>query len=358
MKCPKCNFENDIGSNFCGNCGSSLKINNYQNVFSSNNTNESSIEHDENKTIDSQYAESEIFTKYSSENLDKIFSENKFTLGQINKIKSFIEKNNDENLIEKLIQDEISNNKYQNELLDDEYELLLEFSKKIMIDDLNEVGVDFIQDNGSKTITTTQMKTVQEEVPVVKQKHGGLAKGAATLGFGLIGLAGTSGVKTEMQTVEKQVPIQVQKTVEDRVDVTLMVKDDRLEINHNNLKTIVNFSEIDDITQENGFIYLKTNKDMITLKQKDRYFSNLLTRSLSENIYYLKNYKAIKNEYIDKFSNDLNNVWISEILALNTDNNELSEIDKIELIKEYHSLKESGIITEEEFEKKKHDLLN
>ena len=68
--------------------------------------------------------------------------------------------------------------------------------------------------------------------------------------------------------------------------------------------------------------------------------------------------KAIKNKYADKFSNDLNDVWISEISSFNDQNSNLSEMDKIELIKKYHSLKESGIITEDEFEKKKHELLN
>ena len=97
---------------------------------------------------------------------------------------------------------------------------------------------------------------------------------------------------------------------------------------------------------------------MITLKNWDEYYSDLLTKSLSENIYYLKNYKAIKNKYLDKFSNDLNNVWISEISTPTINDNEPSEIDKIELIKKYHSLKESGIITEKEFEKKKQELLN
>ena len=37
MKCPECNSENDDGSNFCVNCGSKLKINNYHGVFSSKN---------------------------------------------------------------------------------------------------------------------------------------------------------------------------------------------------------------------------------------------------------------------------------------------------------------------------------
>lgn len=357
MKCPQCNSENNDESNFCINCGSKLKITNYHDVFSSNNSDQSLTEPEENKTIDYQYAESSAPTTYSSDKLEKIFSENKFTIGQINKIKSFIEKNNDEDSIEKLIKDEISNNEHHDELLDDEYELLLDFSKKIMMDDLNEDGVLFIQDNGSKTITKTEMRTVKEEVPVVKQKHGGLTKGAATLGFGLIGLAGTSGVKTEMKTVEKQVPVQVQKTVKDTTNVRLIIKDNRLELKHNDLKTIFNFNEIDEITHENKFVYLKTNREMITLKRWDKYFSDLLTKSLSENIYYLKNYKAIKNKYIDKFSDDLNNIWISEISTSNIDNNEPSEIDKIELIKEYHSLKESGIITEEEFEKKKQELL-
>ena len=220
-----------------------MKINNYHGVFSSKDSNQFFSEQNEIKTIDYQYAESSDDSTYSSENLEKIFSENKFTIGQINKIKSFIKKNNDENSIEKLIQDEISNNKHQNELLDEEYEILLEFSKKIMMDDLNEDGVLFIRDNGSKTITTTQMRTVKEEVPVVKQKHGALTKGAATLGFGLIGLAGTSGVKTEMKTVEKQVPVQVQKTVKDTTNVRLMIKDNRLEIKRDDLKTIINLAK-------------------------------------------------------------------------------------------------------------------
>jgi len=358
MKCHECNFENDAESNFCMNCGTKLKNNNSEDASSSKKSNQYLTETGENKTIDYPYAQNNTSLTYSSDKLDKIFSENRFTVGQINKVKTFIEANNNENDIEKLIQDEISNNKNHDKLLDEEYELLLEFSKDMMMDDLKEKGVKFIRDYGSKTITTTQMKTVKEQVPVVKQKHGGLAKGAATLGFGLIGLAGTSGTKTEMETVEKQVPIQVQKTVKDTVNVILKVKDNRIEIKQNNLKTIINFSEIDEVTQENNFIYLKTNKEMITLKQWSKYFSDLITKSLSENIYYLKNYKAIKNKYLDKFYKDLNDVWISEIYSYNTENKEPSEIDKIELIKKYHSLKESGIITEEEFEKKKQELLN
>ena len=342
MKCPECNYENDAESNFCINCGSKLKIN----------------EQDDVKTIDYQYTPVNVSLEPSFEKYDKIFSENNFTIGQINKIKTFIKENNDEESIDKLIQEENSNNKNRDELSDDEYESLLEFSKKIMIDELNADGVPFLQDRGSKTVTRTQMRTVTEEVPVVKQKHGALTKGAATLGFGLIGLAGTSGVKTEMESIEKQVPIQVQKTVNDIIEVKLIVKDDRLEIKHKDLKEIVNFNQIDNISQENRYIYVKTDKEMITLKKVNKYFSELLTKSLSENIYYLKNYKAIKNKYADKFFTDLNEVWISEISSFNDQNSNLSEIDKIELIKKYHSLKESGIITEDEFEKKKHELLN
>ena len=342
MKCPECNYENDAESNFCIYCGSKLKYN----------------EHNETKTIDYQYAPSNVTPAPSTEKYEMIFSENNFTIGQINKIKTFIEKNNDEEIIDKLIQEEISNNQNLDELSDDEYESLLEFSKKIIIDELNGSGVPFLQDRGSKTVTRTQMRTVTEEVPVVKQKHGALTKGAATLGFGLIGFAGTSGVKTEMESVEKQVPIQVQKTVNDIIEVKLMVKDKRLEIKHNDLKEIVNFNQIEDISQENRYIYIKTDKETITLKKVNKYFSELLTKSLSENIYYLKNYKAIKNKYAAKFSNDLNDVWISEISSFNDQNSNLSEMDKIELIKKYHSLKESGIITDDEFEKKKHELLN
>ncbi len=358
MKCPNCNFENDSASNFCINCGSKLKVNDFGAESYSNDLKYSPMTSNENKIISSQYDASNDMSIYSSEDLNNIFSENKFTIGQINKIQSFIKENNDKSTIEKLINEEISKNNHQNKLLDEEYDFLFEFSKKIMIDDLNQDGVPFIRENGSKTITTTKMKTITEEIPVVKQKHGGLVKGAATLGFGLIGLAGTSGVKTEMQTVEKQVPIQVQENVKDTTNVILSIKDNRLEIRENDLKTIINFNKIEEITEENNFIYIKSDKEMINLKICDNYFADLLTKSLSENIYYLKDYHAITNNYLNIFSKDLNNVWISEILAFNIEEAEPSEIDKIELIKEYYSLKESGIITEEEFQKKKQELLN
>ena len=78
MKCPECNFENDDESNFCVNCGNKLKIDNHDNITSSNVSNQSLSEDDEPKTIDYQYAESNDSSKYSSENLDRIFSENKF----------------------------------------------------------------------------------------------------------------------------------------------------------------------------------------------------------------------------------------------------------------------------------------
>lgn len=366
MKCPECNFENGEDYIFCANCGNKLKINDSWDISSSNDSNQS---FKENKTIDYQYAEDyvdyvdsddSVDSVDSSNNLDKIFSENNFTIGQINKIKLFLEENDDEDSLENLIQEEISNNEYYKQLLPNEYELLLEFSKKRMWDDLESNGISFIKDNGSRTITKTEMRSIKEEVPVVKQKHGGLTKGAATLGFGLIGLAGTSGVKTEMQTVEKQVPVQFEKTVKDTIDVKLMIKNNRLEIKQDNLKTIINFSEIDEITYENRFIYIKTNSEMIVLNQNDDYFRDLITDALSENIYYLKNYKLIKVLYLDDFSNDLNNMWISEILSYNVNNNndnKPSEMDKIELIEKYYSLKESGIITDEEFKKKKQELL-
>jgi hypothetical protein len=379
MKCPECNFENGDDFIFCTNCGNKLKTNDSDDIGSSNDLNlsteeKNTIEHlcskyninpegffdDRDRIVsdDSDKIVSDDQDMIVSDDYDRIFSDNNFTIGQINKIKSFMEENDDEDGIKKLIQDEISNNKYCKQLSDKEYKLLLEFSKKVMWDDLNGKGISFTKDNGLKTVTRTEMRTVKEEVPVVKQKHGALTKGAATFGFGLIGLAGTSGVKTEMKTVEKQVPVQVERNVKDIANVTLMLNDNRLEIKENNSKSIFNFSEIVDITYENRFIYIKANNETIMLEQKGKYFSDLITDALSENIYYLKDYSRIKTLYFDDFSKDLHNAWISKILSYDVDDNEPSELDKIDLIKKYHELKESGIITEEEFEKKKQELLN
>ena len=120
MKCPNCNFENDSVSNFCINCGTKLKVNDFGVESYSNDLNYSPITSSENKIIYSQYDESNDMSIYSSEDLNNIFSENKFTIGQINKIQSFIKENHDKSSIDELIKDEISNNNHQNKLLDKE----------------------------------------------------------------------------------------------------------------------------------------------------------------------------------------------------------------------------------------------
>ncbi|MBR1611846.1 MAG: zinc ribbon domain-containing protein [Methanobrevibacter sp.] len=55
-------------------------------------------------------------------------------------------------------------------------------------------------------LTSTEVFTIKDdyyetvETPVIQNKHGGLTKGVATLGFGLIGYAATSGVKQTVST--------------------------------------------------------------------------------------------------------------------------------------------------------------
>ena len=51
MKCPNCNFENDSVSNFCINCGTKLKVNDFGVESYSNDLNYSPITSSENKII-------------------------------------------------------------------------------------------------------------------------------------------------------------------------------------------------------------------------------------------------------------------------------------------------------------------
>ena len=53
------------------------------------------------------------------------------------------------------------------------------------------------------------VKATFPEEELVLKSHGGLAKGAATLGFGLVGLAATSGVKQKKQKKTIKTDLQV-----------------------------------------------------------------------------------------------------------------------------------------------------
>ena len=73
---------------------------------------------------------------------------------------------------------------------------------------LNSVKKDLKKMFNSHGISASDVTTVKSsyydtvETPVVQNKHGGLTKSAAFLGFGFLGLAATSGVKTTIESKE------------------------------------------------------------------------------------------------------------------------------------------------------------
>lgn len=74
-------------------------------------------------------------------------------------------------------------------------EIIFDTFKKDLTDEFNSGNVSA---EGVVIIKDSQYDVV--ETPVIQDKHSGVTKGFATLGFGLIGLAATSGVKTTMET--------------------------------------------------------------------------------------------------------------------------------------------------------------
>lgn len=211
---------------------------------------------------------------------------------------------------------------------------------------LKETGIDFIilEYIPEQTVTETR----------VKNKHGTGTRIVATGLFGIFGLAGTGGVKT--QTYNRTIPgkyiiKEIFKVKE--VYTGLVIQ----EIDENGEKPIKELNWNNIIGMDNDFNLNITDAKPILLSD----FDDSTIQECIENIYLKKireNNPLRDNIDFNKMKNLTLKVFRKYINTKSRGKQTNSTYNEAQEIENFYNLKEKGIITEEEFEKKKKQILN
>lgn len=167
----------------------------------------------------------------------------------------------------------------------------------------------------------------------VVSSSGGLTKGAATLGFGLVGMAATSGTKTKVKTEYKP---NIRVAVKDQGLILYKAAPDKSNVN-------IDWNMIADCEYK-GEKFVKTEDFNII-------FVNGHRMGIVANTKHNK-----KDAGKQLYEIVQNNMCGSETDAWENNPDENTASDAEELLK-WHELYEKGVISEEEFEAKKKELL-
>lgn len=167
----------------------------------------------------------------------------------------------------------------------------------------------------------------------VVSSHGGLTKGAATLGFGLVGMAATSGTKTKVKTEYKP---NIRVAVKDQGLILYKAAPDKSNVN-------IDWNMIADCEYK-GDKFVKTEDCSVV-------FVNGHRMGIVANTKHNK-----KDAGKQLYEIIQNNMCGSETDAWENDSEENAASDADELLK-WHELYEKGVISQEEFEAKKKELL-
>lgn len=240
----------------------------------------------------------------------------------------------------------------------------LSFIKTKLTNAFNNKGIS-IED--VETIEGSYYKTV--ETPVIQNKHGGLAKGAATLGFGLVGLAATSGVK---QTTSTKKVLQKGKythrriTVKDKHIVLKTYQDTSLNLGFNHqsdniTKVVFNWNDIDSLDDEYFFIFktgetLKCPVPDVTEWTAEGIMRVLGTTDLNTNL-------ETNKEWLEELKPDVNQIFFELIRnRIKEAKNNFSEkvldnntnVDELEKVMKMY---QEGLLTDDEFATMKQNII-
>ena len=221
-----------------------------------------------------------------------------------------------------------------------------------------------------KTIEGSYYKTV--ETPVLQDKYDGFTKGVATLGFGLVGLAATSGVKQTTSTkkvLRKGKYTHRKITVKDK-HIVLKTYDDNsqnLNFNHhvdNINKMVFNWQDIDFLDDEYYFIFKSGETLKCPVPDTSEWTSEGIMRVLGTTDLDYNN--KINQQWLGKLESDVNKIFfdlirnriseaktknISDEKVMNTNSSNVDELEKV--MKMY----QDGLLTDDEFTTMKQNII-
>ena len=220
------------------------------------------------------------------------------------------------------------------------------------------------------TIEGSYYKTI--ETPVVQNKHGGLTKGVATLGFGLVGLAATSGVK---QTTATKKVLQKGKythrkiTIKDKYVVLKTYEDNSADpyfkIGSDNItKVVFNWEDIHSFDDEHYFIFntgetLKCPTPDVTEWMAIGVMRVLGTTNLDYNYNLNQEWKGKLEIDVTKIFFDLIRDKIDECSNDKLPNNEENAVNNLNVdeLEKIMKMYQDGLLTDEEFMAMKQNII-
>lgn len=250
--------------------------------------------------------------------------------------------------------------------LEDPKKEILSHVSSLLKDAFNGKGIGI---SDIATIEGSYYKTV--ETPVVQNKHGGLTKGAATLGFGLVGLAATSGVK---QTTSTKKVFQKGKythrkiTIKDKYVVLKTYEDNSsnsyFKIGSDNItKVVFNWDDIHSFDDEHYFIFNSGETLKCPMPDTTEWIAIGVMRVLgTTNLDY--NYN-LNQEWIGKLESDVTKIFFDLIRdKINElDNKPLNNEEKIvnnlnvDELEKIMKMYQDGLLTDEEFVAMKQNII-
>lgn len=251
--------------------------------------------------------------------------------------------------------------------LEDPKKEILSYIESMLTDAFNNKGIGIAD---IATIKGSYYKTV--ETPVVQNKHGGLTKGVATLGFGIVGLAATSGVKqttTTKQVLQKGKYTHRKITIKDEHIVLKTYEDSsqdlKFNLNSNNItKFVFKWDDINSLDDEYYFIFNNGETLKCPIPDATEWIAEgvmrvLGTTDLDEN--YKTNQKWIgklepdvKEIFFDLIRNKIKESKVESnntIKVIESDSTNINELEKI--VKMY----QDGLLTDDEFIAMKQNII-
>ena len=229
-----------------------------------------------------------------------------------------------------------------------------------------EEGFVFLQSAGGteerELVSLGRKETIK--TPVQSNKHGTGSKILATAGLGLIGYAATSGIKTEYVNQTVDIPSEYRTNKIPLYTITTTVKEDSIEkiTNEENKPPLKEVFLWEDVKDYKDDIFLLRNGNSI-------HFEIPYDLIYNETIYLLREFRGTYDDEINKKLFDLYHIdevieklnqYVFELIdgCINySDNQESKNSSNLDDLMKYADLYERGLLTKEEFEQKKKELL-